>query len=606
MHETGRFLIGFTSFLLILIAISGMILVVHRQQSFKRFFAKIERGSFAQYYHVLFGRIALLPILIVAITGTWLSVVRFELIREDEFTGQINPDSLNTEPALPVSGFKIFQQITLPEVKSVQFPFAEDPEEFYVAKLEDREITVNQLTGDLLLEQKYSTATKMSSLSLRLHTGRSGIIWAIILAITCGYILFFIYSGFLITFKRRKNRLTNKFSPEESKVVILVGSENGSTMQYARAVYKQLTAQGEKVYLADLDKYRLYPAMEDLIVMTSTYGLGDPPSNAHHFSKLLQKLPQSRNIRFSVLAFGSRAYADYCRYGMEVDQWLSEQSWAMRATGLMTVNDRSPQDFSAWCDEWSEHSGRKIHITRDLLADNHKELQTFQVLSKSMDLDDTFLIRLRGRRRLAVASGDLLAVYPKNDHRERLYSIGVIDGDIQLSVRLHEHGLGSAFLHASSPGGSLSARIIKNQHFHFPKGNRPVIMICNGTGIAPFLGMIANNVRSVPCYLYCGFRREASFGHYKEFLSNRLATGQLSEQHLAFSREGTHQYVTHLLNRDEEQIASLVSTEAVLMICGSLSMQADVLALLEAIFVARLGYGLDALKERGQLLTDCY
>ncbi|RYF92466.1 MAG: FAD-binding oxidoreductase, partial [Chitinophagaceae bacterium] len=231
IHETGRFLIGLTSFLLILIAVSGMILVVQRQQSFKRFFARIERGSFAQYYHVLFGRLALVPILVVAITGTWLSVVRFELVTEDKFTGQVNLDSLRSEPIIPVDQFKVFRETPLSQVQSVQFPFADDPEEFYVAKLEDKEITVNQLTGDLLLEQNYSTATQMSSLSLRLHTGRSGIIWAIIFAITCGYILFFIYSGFVITFKRRKNRLINKFKSDESRIIILVGSENGTTMQ---------------------------------------------------------------------------------------------------------------------------------------------------------------------------------------------------------------------------------------------------------------------------------------------------------------------------------------------------------------------------------------
>ncbi|MET0243536.1 MAG: PepSY-associated TM helix domain-containing protein, partial [Flavitalea sp.] len=90
LHETGRLLIGITSFLLILITISGIVLVVQRQQSFKRFFAKIESGNFAQYYHVLFGRFALFPILIIAITGTWLSIVRFELVKEDKLTADVD------------------------------------------------------------------------------------------------------------------------------------------------------------------------------------------------------------------------------------------------------------------------------------------------------------------------------------------------------------------------------------------------------------------------------------------------------------------------------------------------------------------------------------
>ena len=43
-------------------------------------------------------------------------------------------------------------------------------------------------------------------------------------------------------------------------------------------------------------------------------------------------------------------------------------------------------------------------------------------------------------------SGDLLAIYPANDTRERLYSIGNHSGNIQLVVKLHPNGLGSGFL----------------------------------------------------------------------------------------------------------------------------------------------------------------
>ncbi|PZP51532.1 MAG: FAD-binding oxidoreductase, partial [Pseudopedobacter saltans] len=39
LHETGRFFIGLTSFLLILITVSGIILVIKQQKSIKRFFA---------------------------------------------------------------------------------------------------------------------------------------------------------------------------------------------------------------------------------------------------------------------------------------------------------------------------------------------------------------------------------------------------------------------------------------------------------------------------------------------------------------------------------------------------------------------------------------
>ena len=52
LHGAGRFFVGLSAFLLILIALSGTILVIQRQRGVKRFFTKIARDNFAQYYHL--------------------------------------------------------------------------------------------------------------------------------------------------------------------------------------------------------------------------------------------------------------------------------------------------------------------------------------------------------------------------------------------------------------------------------------------------------------------------------------------------------------------------------------------------------------------------
>ena len=49
LHETGRFIVGFVSFLLLLITISGTVLIVKRQQGVRNFFTKITKDYFAQY-----------------------------------------------------------------------------------------------------------------------------------------------------------------------------------------------------------------------------------------------------------------------------------------------------------------------------------------------------------------------------------------------------------------------------------------------------------------------------------------------------------------------------------------------------------------------------
>ncbi len=521
LHEAGRLIVGITAFLLILIALSGIALVIQRQKGIKHFFASVEKTSFAQYYHVVFGRLSLFFILALAITGTYLTVSRF-IIKPPKISLKVDENDIKEAPEMAIADFPIFNKIKLSEVAEIQFPFSDFPEDYFTLKLKDQELAVNQITGDVLAQEDYPPTYKLNNFSLRWHTGRSHIIWAFVMAVTPAYILFFIYSGFAITWKRLRNRSKNKFKSADCSIIILVGSENGSTYQFASSIYKQLLKHGEKAYLADMDNYKIFPKASHLIIMTSTYGEGDPPSNAKKFAERLTKQPQQQNVHFSVVGFGSRNYQQFCRYAFDMDHLLRQQSWALLITDLVTVDDRSPQDFSHWLTLWAKQTGYQLLMPRDLLTPGKRGLKTLSVLRKTeKDNDDVMLIQLKHAKSVKITSGDLLAVYPKNDHRERLYSIGVIDRNIQLSVKLYEHGLGSTYLNGLQEGETFKARIIKNQHFHFPKRAAQVVMISNGTGIAPFLGMIKENKKKVPIQLYCGFRTQSSFNLYEIFFISK-------------------------------------------------------------------------------------
>ncbi|MGC4103998.1 PepSY-associated TM helix domain-containing protein [Ferruginibacter sp.] len=98
LHETGRIFIGITAFLLFLIAISGTILVIKRQRGVKRFFTKVVKDNFAQYAHVTLGRLSLIPIIIIALSGTYLSLENFGIIGEKKITYETVFDSVQEEP----------------------------------------------------------------------------------------------------------------------------------------------------------------------------------------------------------------------------------------------------------------------------------------------------------------------------------------------------------------------------------------------------------------------------------------------------------------------------------------------------------------------------
>ncbi|GAB3987822.1 hypothetical protein GCM10028807_09200 [Spirosoma daeguense] len=609
LHEAGRFFIGLTAFLLLLISVSGTALIIQRQRGLKRFFTRIIRDNFAQYYHVVLGRLSLIPIFVIALSGTYLSLARFELIGSTKIeSSDVDLDKIQSKPERELADIPIFQRIKLADVQSIEFPFSDDVEDYYTLKLTDRELTVNQLTGDVLTETPYPTTVLLTNLSLNLHTGRTNAIWAIILAIASGNILFFIYSGFAITLQRRANRFKNKFKADESRFVILVGSENGTTFRFARLVQEQLLKQGEKVFLAELNQYATFPKAEHLIILTATYGLGDAPTNSNRFTTLLTKYPQAQPIRYSVVGFGSRAYPDFCQFAFEVNTLLSQQPWATSLVDIHTVNDRSPADFSLWLEAWSQQTNLPMTVSVDDLKLPTPQLETLTITTNTRTTrpDGTFLVRMRAGRTRSVTSGDLLAIYPANDHRERLYSIGVVDKEVQLSVRLHQNGLGSSFLHELSEGQHIRARIVSNAHFHFPKQASSVVMIANGTGIAPFLGMISQNKSKIPCHLYCGFRNATSFQVYRDLLETSHSANKLTNLHVAFSREGERQYVSDLLRRDADFIANVLLTKGVVMLCGSLAMQKDVLTLLDDLCQHKLGKPLSYFQAHNQVLTDCY
>ncbi|MCL1033846.1 PepSY domain-containing protein [Elizabethkingia anophelis] len=608
LKETGRFAVGIISFLLMLISISGLILIIKRQQGVKHFFDKIKKDFFSQYFHVVSGRLLLIPVLVIAITGTYLFMIRFEFIPKGKNENVVIKKN-NDESEKKIAEFPIFKETNFNNVKKIEFPFIEDePEEYFVLKLKDREISVNQINGNIVKEEKYPLTTIYDNLSLSLHTGRGSVTWAIILGLASLNILMFIYSGFVITFKRTRNKIRNKHKAEDAEIVILVGSENGSTLGFASHIHSQFNSAGKKSFLTELNHYKVFPKAQHILVFTSTYGLGDAPTNAKHFKNLLPKFPQNQKVKYSVVGFGSKAYDDFCGYAIEIDQLLGEQNWAEPQLALHTVNDRSTTEFAEWAKQWSYETMIPLASAPSLYNQKTPPLKPMKVVGKSEIVEEvtTFKILLKPGRTLSFKSGDLLAIYPDNDHKERFYSIGKVDGAIQLVVKLYENGLGSGFLYKLKEGQEIKARIVKNSEFHLPKKANKVAMISNGTGIAPFLGMIEENSKETEAHLYCGFRRSSKLTKsYEDFAAENIQKGKLTKLNLAYSREEQSQYVMDLVKRDAIFFIDLLTQGGYIMICGALKMQHDLEDLLRDLCTQQ-NKNYEDYKANGQILTDCY
>jgi sulfite reductase (NADPH) flavoprotein alpha-component len=601
LKETGRIIVGVVSFLLVLITLSGVILIVKRQQGWRNFGSKINKDFFSQYYHVVSGRIFLIPVFILALTGTYLLMVRLGLT-EGESTSITHAQTESAQKK-DFSNFEVFKETQLADLEKVEFPFMpEDEEEFFIVRLKDRELAVNQITGAVVSETRHPYGLVLEKLSLDLHTGKTNAIWAIILGLASLNILVFIYTGFDITLRRSKTKIKNKYTPSTAEYILLVGSENGSTLTFAHKIHQQLLALGHKSYLTEMNRFTHFEEAKHLLIFTSTYGLGTAPVNASNFVNLLEKYPHNQTVNFSVVGFGSKAYADFCAFAQGVDEALGKQAWAKRLLALHTVNDRSVEESISWIKAWNHETKNELAITPAVYLTRITGLKKFTVVEKTplSEENGTFKIVLKPEGRQSFKSGDLLGIYPEN--RERLYSIGKIGGNIQLMVKHYPDGLGSGFLYFQTVGDSLSARVVINKSFHFPFKVSGVVMIANGTGIAPFLGMISENNPKVPARLYAGFRFNNILAHkYKTFADEAISSGKLLKYQVAFSREDNRQYVMDLIQKDAAFFKEHLASKGVIMICGSLAMQRDVEKVLAGICNVN-----DLTPYQAQILSDCY
>ena len=609
LKSIGRAFVGIVSLLLFFIAVSGTFLLAQRQGGFKKWFSKVQESDFGQRYHVILSRWFLLPISILALTGVYLSAEKFSLLPEVNVTHQLE-NITDTDVERVPQNITLFENTKLSEVRKLVFPFSDAPEDYFELALSDREVVVHQYTGDILSEISYPFVLLASAWSLEWHTGQGSVIWSVILLAASLSILFFIYSGLEMSIKRRRRskKAVSKWAKDEAEYVILVGSETGNTYTFATAFYHALEKAGKTVYLSTLNTYSTYKKASHLVIFTATYGDGDPPANARKFEQLFTKISPVTPLRFSVVGFGSLLYPHYCRFAGKVDDWLSNHSDFVTIQPLVKINDQSQSTFMEWVKGWNEQTGMRLKVELPKPPKKNLKEYSFKVVERtSLNADNTALIRLRPlKKRIRFQSGDLLNMLPPEDPSVvRKYSIAKIKNDILLSVKWHPKGICSTYLCRSKVGDIVKGSIENNVSFHFPRQASSVWMVANGTGIAPYLGMLVEN-RDVATRLTWGGRTETSFDYYKEYIDEALSKNRLNNYQVALSRTIDKSYVQDILFQHKEEVAQTLTNGGTIMLCGSLAMQNGVLNTLEEITKTQLKQPLSDFENNGQLLMDCY
>ena len=346
--KIGRIFVGIISFILSLITLTGLILLIQRQGGVFKIFKKIKENDFSEKYHVVFSRVFFLPVFLIAISGAYLTFDRFMI-------GDLRNSMLLKEEILSDNRYLKFDLIALDKVKKVVYPFSKSESDYYSIELSDRSVMVNQYTNRIYSQSFYPFSYFTKEWFYNLHTGKGNMLLSIILLVSSISILFFIFTGFKISIKSTLKNIKIKYlsSDKESKYVILVGSEKGNTFEFAKFLSTQIQSFGEKVIIKPLNSYKVYNQAETLIILTSTYGEGDPPSNANNFIPLFKKFNQPNKINYSIIGFGSLKYPKFCAFAVNIDSLIRPYDNFEEIVPLMKVNRRSVVEFNKWIKMWN-------------------------------------------------------------------------------------------------------------------------------------------------------------------------------------------------------------------------------------------------------------
>lgn len=141
-----------------------------------------------------------------------------------------------------------------------------------------------------------------------------------------------------------------------SPLTILFGSQTGTAEALAKRAAKEAGKRGfaaTSLDMAQVDVSRL-AAETNVLVITSTYGDGEPPDNAKSLHSALAGLqsgtaPRLPSLRYTVCGLGDTNYTQFCKCAQDFDTLL-EKHGATRVSPRVDCDLDYEAKFASWLD----------------------------------------------------------------------------------------------------------------------------------------------------------------------------------------------------------------------------------------------------------------
>ena len=267
---------------------------------------------------------------------------------------------------------------------------------------------------------------------------------------------------------------------------------------------------------------------------------------------------------------------------------------------------------------WAEHIGDAALLS---LIEDKSALREFAGQRQLIDMlhayparigADALVSRRRARQPRLYSIASSQAEYPDEVH------LTVATVEYRTLGRIHLGGASGHLTRRIEQGDVQQIYVAENPAFRLPQdGDRAVIMVGAGTGIAPFRGFlqqrVANGDRG-PNWLVFGNRHfHRDFLYQNEWIEHRRA-GHLDRVTLAFSRDSDERpYVQTRLTEEGGEIFRWLQDGAHLYVCGGLAMEKAVRRSLANVVQTHGGLGaaeadefIEDLQSQGRYQKDAY
>lgn len=134
------------------------------------------------------------------------------------------------------------------------------------------------------------------------------------------------------------------------RIVIGYGSESGNARGLVQRLLNLPFLQPFELAVQDLNALMLdtLTPRDRLIIVSSSFGDGDPPANAEYFIERIAKTPTLHTLRYAIFGLGDTAYPTFCGFTKAIDAALLK-GYADPFINRVDADTDFEAFFETWC-----------------------------------------------------------------------------------------------------------------------------------------------------------------------------------------------------------------------------------------------------------------